>query len=302
MNTEVASPLFDWTLMRSFLAVLERGSLLAAAHALGSSQPTLGRHVAELERQLGVSLFERTGRGLVPTKPALAIADQARAMADCAATIGRTLTGQSRQIAGVVRLTASRIVATHLLPALLTTLREAEPGIAVEVVSSDTISNLLRREADIAIRMVKPEQTSLIARRVANVGIGVYAQAEYLRRRGIPRTVADLLQHELIGFDHDDLIIRSFHALGLPIRRDAFGVRSDDHLVLWETLRAGLGIGFCATWLAERESSLQRILPELAIPSLPVWLTVHREIRSSARIRVVYDFLAQAVPDALNGD
>lgn len=300
MNTGVASPLFDWALMRSFLTVLERGSLLAAAHALGSSQPTLGRHVAELERQLGVTLFERTGRGLVPTKPALAIADQARAMADCAASIGRTLAGQSRQIAGVVRLTASRTVATHLLPALLATLREAEPGIAIEVVSSDTISNLLRREADIAIRMVKPEQTSLIARRVANVGIGVYAQAEYLRRRGIPRTVADLLQHELIGFDHDDLIIRGFHALGLPIQRDAFGIRSDDHLVLWETLRAGLGIGFCATWLADRDPNLQRILPELAIPSLPVWLTVHREIRSSARIRVVYDFLAEAIPAALN--
>lgn len=300
MNTAPAPPLFDWALMRSFLTVLERGSLLAAAHALGSSQPTLGRHVAELERQLGVTLFERTGRGLVPTKVALAIADQARGMADCAASIGRTLTGQSRQIAGVVRLTASRTVATHLLPALLARLREAEPGIAIEIVSSDTISNLLRREADIAIRMVKPEQASLIARRIADVGIGVYAQAEYLRRRGIPRGVADLLQHELIGFDQDDLIVRSFHALGLPIQREAFGIRSDDHLVLWESLRAGLGIGFCANWLAQREPAIQRILPELVIPSLPVWLTVHREIRSSARIRVVYDFLAEAIPAALN--
>jgi DNA-binding transcriptional LysR family regulator len=299
MNTAPASPLFDWTLMRSFLTVLERGSLLAAADALGSSQPTLGRHVAELERQLGVTLFERTGRGLVPTKVALAIADQARAMADCAASIGRTLTGQSRQIAGVVRLTASRTVATHLLPALLATLRQAEPGIAIEIVSSDTISNLLRREADIAIRMVKPAQASLIARRIGTVEIGAYAHEDYLRRRGVPRTPAELPQHELIGFDHDDLIIRSFRALGLAIERDAFRIRSDDHLVLWQSLRAGLGIGFCATWLADPEPGIRRVLPQLAIPALPVWLTVHREIRSSARIRIVYDFLAGAIGAAL---
>ncbi|MCX7176284.1 MAG: LysR family transcriptional regulator [Proteobacteria bacterium] len=299
MNTMPLPLRFDWTLMRSFLAVLERGSLLGAARHLGGSQPTLGRHVAELERQLGVALFERTGRGLVPTTVAWSIADQARAMADSAEAIGRTLTGQSRQIAGVVRITASQIVATHLLPALLATLRAAEPGIAIEIVSSNTISNLLRREADIAIRMVKPEQKSLIARRIGNVGIGVYAQQDYLRRRGIPRTAADLPQHDLIGFDHDDVIIRSFRALGLSIERDAFGIRSDDHLVLWESLRAGLGIGFCATWLADREPGIRRILPELAIPSLPVWLTVHREIRSSARIRVVYDFLAKAIPVVL---
>ena len=299
MNSSAVAAPFDWTLMRSFLAVLERGSLLGAARSLGSSQPTLGRHVAELERQLGALLFERTGRGLVPTRVALSIAEHARAMAGSAEAIGRTLTGQTRQVAGAVRITASQTVAVHLLPALLAKLREHEPAIAIEVVSSNTISNLLRREADIAIRMVRPDQTSLIARRIGQVEICVYAQQGYLRRRGVPRTPADLLRHDLIGFDQDDLIIRSFHAAGQPIERDAFGIRSDDHLMLWEALRAGLGIGFAARWLGDRDPLLQRILPELTIPPLPVWLTVHREIRSSARIRAVYDFLAQAIPAAL---
>lgn len=285
--------------MRSFLAVLERGSLLGAARYLGSSQPTLGRHVAELERQLDVVLFERTGRGLVPTRAALSIADHARTMAGSAEAIGRTLTGQIRQLAGAVRITASQTVAVYMLPPLLARLREREPAIAIEVIASNAISNLLRREADIAVRMIRPDQASLIARRIGQVEIGAYAQQDYLRRRGVPRTPADLLRHDLIGFDHDDLIIRSFHAMGLPIERDAFGIRSDDHLVLWQTLRAGLGVGFAARWLAEREPELQRVLPDLAIPTLPVWLTVHREIRSSARIRAVYDFLAHAIPAAL---
>jgi DNA-binding transcriptional LysR family regulator len=158
--------------MRSFLAVIERGSLLAAARHLGVSQPTLGRHVGELERQLGIMLFERTGRGLVATASARAIADQARAMADNAEAIGRTLTGQSKQLSGSVRVTASQTVATHLLPSLLARFRERETGIAVDVIASNAVSNLLRREADSAVRMVRPAQSSLVARRVGEVQIG----------------------------------------------------------------------------------------------------------------------------------
>ena len=291
-----ARPHFDWTLMRSFLGVLERGSLQGAARALGSSQPTMGRHIAELEHQLGAVLFERTGRGLVATPLALAIANSARAMELNAAAIERTLVGQSRRVEGTVRITASQVVAVHLLPPLLARLRAQEPRIALEVLASNTLSNLLRREADIAIRMVRPEQSSLVARRIGTVAVGAYAHADYLRRRGIPLEPHDLMQHELIGFDHDDLIVRSFASHGLPIGRDAFGIRSDDHLVQWGALRAGLGIGFTAAWLAHREPQLQRVLPQLPVPALPMWLTVHREIRTSARIRTVYDFLAESIP------
>jgi len=220
-------------------------------------------------------------------------------MAASADAIGRSLAGQSRQLAGTVRITASQVVAVHLLPSLLARLRAQEPGIALEVVASNALSNLLRREADIAIRMVRPAQTSLIARRIGTVDIGAYAHEDYLRRRGGPRTPADLARHELIGFDRDDLMVHTFEKLGMPIPRETFRVRSDDHLVLWESLRAGLGIGFAANWLARREPALRRLLPELDIPSLPVWLTVHREIRASARIRIVYDFLAQTIAAAL---
>lgn len=298
MNSSQAGARFDWTLMRSFLAVLERGSLLAAARRLGSSQPTLGRHVAELERQLGMALFERTGRGLVPTQVALSIAGQARAMADSADAIGRILTGQSKQLAGAVRITAVQTVAVHLLPPILARLRAREPGIAIEVVASNAISNLLRREADIAIRMVRPDQGSLVTRHIADTTICAYAHEDYLRRRGVPQRLADLLQHDLIGFDQDDLIIRRFQAMGLSITRDGFAIRSDDQLVLWEALRAGLGIGFNGIWLGDREPGIRRVIPGLTV-TLPIWLTVHREIRSSARIRAVYDFLAEAIPQAL---
>ena len=285
--------------MRSFLAVIERGSLLAAARHLSVSQPTLGRHVAQLERQMGIMLFERTGRGLVATAAARAIADQARAMAENAAAIARTLTGQSKQLSGSVRITASQTVATYLLPPLLTRFRERETGIAIDMIASNAVSNLLRREADIAVRMVRPAQSSLVARRVGEVQIGAYARKDYLRRRGVPSNPGDILHYDLIGLDRDASIIRAFAALGHRIERDSFMFRSDDHLVLWQAVCAGLGIGFAATWLADREPSLERVLPGLPMPKLPVWLTVHREIRSSARIRALFDFLAEGIPAAL---
>ena len=299
MNSMPPAGTFDWSLMRSFLAVIERGSLLGAARQLRVSQPTLGRHVAELERQLGIMLFERTGRGLVATAAARAIADQARAMADNAEAIGRTLTGQSKQISGSVRITASQTVATYLLPPLIARFREQETGIATDIVASNAVSNLLRREADIAVRMVRPAQSSLVARRVGEVQIGIYARKDYLRRRGPPRKPGEMMRQDLIGLDRDESIIRAFAALGHRIDRNSFMFRSDDHLVLWQALCAGLGVGFAATWLADREPSLERVLPDLTLPRLPVWLTVHREIRSSVRIRTLYDFLAEGIPAAL---
>jgi DNA-binding transcriptional LysR family regulator len=299
MNTAVGPTSFDWSLMRSFLAVIETGSLLAAARQLRVSQPTLGRHVAELERQLGTLLFERTGRGLVPTAAARSIADQARAMADSAETIGRTLTGQSKQLSGTVRITASETVATYLLPPLIARFRERETGIAIDIIASNAVSNLLRREADIAVRMVRPTQTSLVARRVGEIRIGAYARQDYLRRRGVPGKPGDLIHHDLIGLDRDDSIVRTLASFGHRVDRHSFMIRSDNHLVIWQALCAGSGIGFAATWLAGREPSLERVLPELPMPTLPVWLAVHREIRSSARIRVLYDDLAEAIPAAL---
>ncbi len=299
MNTTPGPASFDWSLMRSFLAMIERGSLLAAARQLGVSQPTLGRHVAELERQLGTVLFERTGRGLVATSAARSIADQARAMADNAEAIGRTLTGQSTQLSGSVRITASQTVATYLLPQLLSGFREREAGIAIDIIASNAIANLLRRDADIAVRMVRPTQASLVARRVGEVRIGAYARKDYLRRRGVPDNPSDLTRHNLIGLDRDDSIIRTFASFGHRIERDSFIIRSDDHIVLWQALCAGLGVGFAATWLADREPSLERVLQHLPMAKLPVWLTVHREIRSSARIRALYGFLAGAISAAL---
>ncbi len=299
MNTTATTP-FDWSLIRSFLAALDQGSLLGAARQLKTSQPTLGRHIAELESQWGVVLFERTGRGLVPTATALQLAESARAMEAGALQLSHTLTGSQSQTTGTVRITASVPVAVQLLPPILAQMRLALPDIQVELVSSNQVSNLLRREADIAVRMVRPEQGTLVAKKIGSVGVGAYAHRSYLARSSPLRQPADLLQHALIGNDTDPSILRGFQALGYPVTREAFVLRTDDFIVQWQAVRAGLGIGFLADYMARTDPDVLPVLADaLQIPALPMWLAVHREIRTNQRIRAVYDLLAKALPQAL---
>lgn len=299
MNTSLQHG-FDWSLVRSFLAALDQGSLLGAARTLRMSQPTVGRHIAELESQLGVVLFERTGRGLVPTTTALQLSDAARGMETGALQLARILSGAQTQTTGTVRITASVPVAVKLMPPVLARMRLALPDIQIELVSSNQVSNLLRREADIAVRMVRPDQSSLIARKIGDAGLGAYAHRSYLARRGAPRKPPDLLHHDLIGSDTDSAILQGFQAMGYPVTREVFALRSDDFIVQWQAVRAGLGVGFCADYMARNEPDVVRVLPGLLkIPPLPMWLAVHREIRTNRRIRAVYDFLAEALPHVI---
>jgi DNA-binding transcriptional LysR family regulator len=297
MNSELD---FDWRLARSFLAVLDRGSLLGAARMLGSSQPTLGRHIAELEAQLGVVLFERTGQGLQPTAMATRLAEAARSMESGALALSRSVSGANTALGGTVRISASQATARHLLPALLARMRRELPEIQIELVATNEVSNLLRREADIALRMTAPETSSVVARRIGKFALGAFAQRDYLRRRGTPRQATDLLKHDLLGYDRD----RHHPAHAPPswarrCKREDFCFRTDDVGAYWEALRQGMGIGFVSESLAHTDGQVVRVLPRSRCRSLPVWLAVHREVRTDRRIRAVYDFLARNIPQVM---
>ena len=299
MNMPFKLQSFNWDLVRSFLAALDHGSLLGAARALHSSQPTIGRHIAELEKQLGTVLFERTGRGLNATAAARKLADTARAMETAALQLARQVSGAQVDVQGTVRISASQPVACALMPPILARLRESLPEVQIELVSTNQLSNLLRREADIAVRMLRPEQASVVAKKIGAVGVGIYASRAYLKRHGTPHAPADLLSYGLIGDDALDVIQRGFQLAGYSVPREAFVLRSDDLIVQWQAVRAGVGIGFLADYVARNDAELVRVVPAIQIPSLPMWLAVHREIRTSPRIRKVYDALATTLPSML---
>ena len=290
---------FNWTLIQSFLAALEQGSLLRAAKVTGLSQPTLGRHIAELESQLKLVLFERTGRGLQATEQALALADAARAMQEGASQFSRLASGANQSTQGRVRLSASQPVACFLLPPLLAKLRQTLPHVMIELVVSNTVSNLLRREADIALRMVPPDQQSLVAKRIGWVELRACASQHYLQRMGTPQRLEDLQRHDLIAGDKNREVDTGFEAMGFPATSLRAALRTDDLIAQWSAVRAGLGVGFMSEYLIRTDASVQPVLPLLKLPALPMWLAVHRELRTSALIRAVYDFLAHEVALAL---
>ncbi len=293
---------FDWSLVRSFVAVLDAGSLTAAARRTGMHQPTLSRHVAELETQLQAPLFERTGRGVVPTAAALAIADAARRMQADAQSLALVLAGRRAATTGTVRITTSRVAATWLLPPVIARLQAEEPGIQVELVGSDALSNLLRREADIAVRMVRPAQGSLVARRIGEIPIVACAHRRYLAEGPPLRVPEDLAAHRLVGFDRDDTVLRGFASMGMPMRREAFAVRTDDQVAYVQLVAAGAGVGFVTPYVLRQLPGVDRVLPMLAIPPMPCWLAVHREIRGNPVVARAWRFLADALPGALAGE
>jgi DNA-binding transcriptional LysR family regulator len=178
-------------------------------------------------------------------------------------------------------------------------MRDVLPEIQIELVSSNIVSNLLRREADIAVRMVQPEQGTLIAKKLGSVSVGVYAHKSYVAKHGTPQHPDDLLNHALIGIDADDTMVRDFAQFGQTINKEAFALRSDDLMVQWQALVAGCGVGFVADYMGRHQPDLVKLMPRLVIPPLPMWLAVHREIRSSQRIRAVFDYLAKELPKVI---
>lgn len=282
----------DWALWRSFAAVVADGSLSAAARRIGYSQPTLGRHIEALEQQLGITLFDRTLQGLKPTETALRLYQSVSAAEAKLAEAALVAEGSTGDLEGTVRITASTVVSHYILPALLRPIREEFPAIAIEIVPSDSIENLLLRESDIAIRMFRPTQLELIAKKLGELPIVTTAHASYLGAHGTPATPDDLRQHILVGLDRSDLLINAAKSLGFDLKRADFALRTDSQTGGWELLKAGLGVGFGQLGMVNDTPGMRVLLPMLKIPPLEVWLTTHRELFLSPRIRAIYDRLA----------
>ena len=285
----------DWAKLQSFVAVAEHGSLSAAARATGASQPTLSRHIAALEEDLELRLFDRTSEGLVLTPSGAEIFGNAEAMSQSANQIALVASGRSQEVTGSVRISASDTVARYSLPPMLAALRVAEPRIAIELVASNETNNLLKREADIAVRMYRPTQNDVITRKVGELHLGFFASKEYLDARGRITSVEQILSHELIGFDQNDSLIQGFRNAALNVSRESFSFRCDTQSIHYEIVRAGWGIGLLHVDVGQGTPDLEQVLPELPIPPLEFWLTAHAELKTSARIRRVYDFMADAL-------
>lgn len=287
----------DWALWRSFGAVVEHGSLSAAARSLSLSQPTLGRHIEALEVSLGVNLFTRTIKGLEPNASATRLFEQVQAANTALNEATLLAEGSNTELEGTVRITASTITSNYMLPKMLVEVRSKFPDIQIELVPSDSAENLLMRESDIAIRMFRPTQLELITRKICESQLSCCAHNSYLDKYGIPLNIPELFTHEMVGFDRSDLLSTVAKRLGFDLKREHFSLRTDSQTAIWEMVKAGWGIGFAQNLLIDQTSGMVKLLPDLQLPPLEIWLTTHKELFTSAKIRVIYDLLADLIHD-----
>ena len=287
---------FDWTQAQAFLMTAETGSFSAAADKLGLSQPTIGRHVAALEDDLGVSLFDRVGKSVVLTENGLSILAHVKMMREAADQMTLTATGHVQSIAGKVSVTASDTLCAHNLPQIVSRLRKAHPEIEVEIISSNEVQDLRRREADIAIRHVRPSQPELIAKRVRSYTAHLFGATSYLDQIGRPQSPSEIGPNvQFIGLNSSDQIRLMLNSLGFSLEPRQFMVTTNSGVTGWEMVKAGIGLSMMFKEVTEQTNGIEMILPEIVNIECPIWLVTHRELHTSQRMRIVYDFIANAI-------
>lgn len=267
----------------------------AAARALGLAQPTLSRQVAALEKELGLTLFERHGRGLELTPMGQRLLEPLKAMSNAATEVSLLSAGYQGDIEGRVCLSVTDSIGEFMLPPILHELKQRYPGITIEIIATNSLSDLRRREADIALRAIQPTEGDLIARKLKTVNAYLYGTPSYLRLLGVGRSAKELAKADFIGFSENKQIIELFAESGLEINESNFAAISDSHSMHWQMVKAGLGIGIMLESIGDADPEVVRACDDFKPYVGELWLVAHKELRSNRRIKVVYDFLYEAL-------
>lgn len=289
------SSVFDWSQAQAFLATAETGSFSAAAGRLGLSQPTVGRHVAALESDLGVLLFDRVGKSVVLTDNGLALVEHVKAMKDAADRLSLSALGQDKTIAGPVSITASDVFCAYILPPIIERIRRTYPDVQVEIVSTNDVQDLRRREADIAIRHVQPAHPDLYAKRLRTTQGKLYGATSYLDRLGRPASIKDFDESTTFIGDTSGQVLRMLTATGVPVAPEQFSIIANSGVAMWELVKRGGGLAVMFEDLAVMTPEVEVILPTEISVDVPIWLVTHGELKTNARIRAIFDVLSDGL-------
>lgn len=295
MNWDAMS--FDWNHVRAFLATVEQGSLSGAARALKQTQPTVSRQITALEDSLQLTLLERGTRLTALTEAGHALLIHVQEMAESATRISRVAVGQAEKVEGNVKISASDAMITYSVAPCIAALRALHPGIQIELAPSAGVTDLTRRDADIAIRHVRPTEAELIAKRLPDFEIGLFASESYLEQFGGIKKPTDLARACFIGYETAGRLVPQMEFMGLPVTSTNFSIVTTSGCALYELAREGAGIALLPTSVANSRLGLVRVLPEVSGGDMPTWLVTHRELNTSPRIRLTFDYLAEHLAD-----
>ncbi len=282
----------DWDNVRFFLAAARAGSLNAAARNVGASQPTMSRRIAELERNVGAALFDRHRDGLSLTEVGRGIMERALALEEAALALDRKILAHSNGIAGPVRVTATEGIGSLWLTPRLRAIADQHRELQLEILLDNAAVNLLRREADIALRLSRPSTPDLIARKVGELSFGLFASQGYCAQYGEPKSLGELSRHSLV-----DVALRqnapdqAWHRVldGEP----RIALTTNSTVAQLAAVRAGYGITLMPRYVSGYYDDLVAILPEANWRRSELWLVAHTDLRTTSRIRLVFDAIAE---------
>ncbi|MEM8651804.1 MAG: LysR family transcriptional regulator [Pseudomonadota bacterium] len=285
---------FDWDQAKTFLTVADEGSLSGAARVLGQTQPTVSRQISALEKSLNVTLFERTGRSVTLTQFGVELLDHVRAMARGADMVSLSAMGQSQSVEGQIRITASELMSAFVLPPIVKKINLQAPLLELDIVADNGIRDLVRREADIAIRHARPEQPNLITKRVGDECMRFFASSNYIKEAGVPKK-HNLSSHQIVSYVEADIMLSYLIPAGLELTRANFRFTSSSQFVALQLVLGGLGIAILPEKTAEKIPDLVPVVNDIDVFKLPTWLVTHSELKTTRRIRLVFDHLSDAL-------
>ena len=284
---------WQWDDIRFFLAVSRAGSLSAAARTLGVGHVTVGRRIALLEKQLGVTLLNRNPDGFVTTSAGEAILRQCAAMENAASDLERIVAGHDALLTGTVRVTATEALAYQLVAPAIAVLRETHPELRVDLIIGVRTLDIARREADLAVRFARPQASDLICRKLGDVAFSLYASKRYLASKGVPKQGQGLADYDLITFTGAPAAMSPFF-MGEQLDGARIALRCDSPFVQLRSAASHGGIAEAVCFLGDVAPDLVRVWPDRAPARRPVWLITHQDMRRAARIKAVSNAIAEA--------
>lgn len=282
---------FSWDDLRYFLAVAEHGSLSAAAKQLESNQPTVGRRITALETALGTRLFQRTRAGLTLTHEGTELLEHAQSVRLGVGNISRLASGQHTRPQGSVRVALPEGLCHDLVIPSLRDFYRQYPLIRLILQVSSRTANLTRGEADVALRLFRPKEANLVVRQLSVMHLALAASSEYLKRQGVPRTEKELKEHFVIAYGDELAGLQENQWLLERTSPEHVLLQSDSTTTRLVATEAGLGISIQPRWTVQRRRTLRAILDQCTLPTHPIWLVYHHDLKDIHRVRVVIDFL-----------
>ncbi|GMV61149.1 MAG: hypothetical protein AMXMBFR74_03180 [Parvibaculum sp.] len=283
----------NWDAYRIFLAVVDTQSLSGAGRRLKLSHATVGRHIATLEKRLGAKLFVREPSGYALTGAGERLRAEVEPMALAAERALHAALSADGEAQGLVRVAIPHSLASYWFMPYLGEFEERHPGIEIEIVNEVTQVSVKRRDADIVIRPYGPGRENVVGRKIGRIGVGFYAARSYAEQFGLPAKREEWKDHRIVGFGGRAAEVELADWLAHVTQGARVVLRCFSDADLLQAVRAGVGISTLVCIVAEAYPDLVRIAPQKLANGTEMWLLAHPDLRDTAPVRAVIDFLGE---------